>query len=105
MSCPRMLRRVAEDAGPLVRMLGGLGVEPKALVHRHPGELAQAIQNYLECLDHEDCQEMVSHGGSLSQAPGFCSNRTLIAELMEGATASDFVMLKSDAGRPISRDH
>ena len=78
-----MLRRVAEDADPLVRMLGGLGVEPKALVHRHPGELAQAIQNYLECLDHEDCQEMVSHGGSLSQAPGFCSNRILIAELVE----------------------
>ena len=34
MSCPRMLRRVAEDAGPLVRMLGRLGVEPRALVYR-----------------------------------------------------------------------
>ena len=99
-----MLIRVAEDAGLLVRMLGRLGVEPKALVHRHPGELAQAVQNCLACLVQEDCQEMVSRGGSLSQAAGFCFNRTLIAELAEGSTASDSVAFKSDAGRNVSRD-
>jgi uncharacterized protein DUF6455 len=96
-----MLRRVTEDAGPLVQMLSGLGVEPRALVHRPPGELAQAVQNCLECLDQEVCSETASQGGQLSQAPGFCSNRAWITEL-RGSTPSRSVALKRGTGRPVS---
>jgi hypothetical protein len=101
MSCPTMLKRVTEDAGPLLRLLSGLGGEPKALVHQPPGELARAVQNCLECLDQEACYEMASHGGHLSRAPSFCSNRTWITELT-GSTPSRSVALKSGTGRPVS---
>ena len=85
MSCPRMLRRVTEDASLLLRMLDELGVEPRALVHQHPGELAQAVQNCLECLDQAICHETVSKARQLSRAPAFCSNRALITGLMESS--------------------
>ena len=98
MSCPTMLKRVTEDAAPLLRMLDGLGVKPKALVHQPPEELARAVQNCLECLDQAGCHEMVSPGRHLSQAPAFCSNRTLISEL-KGSTSSRSVALKGGVGR------
>jgi hypothetical protein len=77
-----MLKRVTEDAGSLLTMLGRLGVKPQAVVHRPPGELARAVYNCLECFDRAVCDEMSTQDRRLSEAPGFCSNGSWISALM-----------------------
>ena len=84
MSCPMMLRRVAEDAGSLLRMLDRVGIGPQGIARRHPGELAQAVQNCLECFDQPHCDGLSARNVRLSAAPAFCANGRWISEMMAG---------------------
>jgi hypothetical protein len=70
-----MLRRVAEDAGPLLSLLERMGIGASVLARTHPGELARAVHNCLECLDRAACEELSSQGGRLPHAPDDCANR------------------------------
>ena len=90
MSCPTMLKRVTEDAGSLLTMLGRLGVKPQAVVHRPPGELARAVYNCLECFDRAVCDEMSTQDRRLAEAPGFCSNSSWISALMATSGARTY---------------
>ena len=82
MSCPTMLRRVAEDAGSLLRMVDRIGVQPWTVAQRHPGELAQAVQNCLECFDQGLCEELVAQTRRLPEVPTFCANGRWISKIM-----------------------
>src|SRR5690349_24852707 len=77
MSCPTMLSRVAEDAGSLLRMVDRIGVQPWTVARRPPGELAQAVQNCLECFDQALCEELVAQTRQLPEVPTFCANGRL----------------------------
>jgi uncharacterized protein DUF6455 len=80
MSCPTMLRRVAEDAGPLLSLIARMAIDASVLARAHPGELARAVHNCLECLDRAACEELSSQGGRLLHPPDFCANRGWVSE-------------------------
>jgi hypothetical protein len=57
-----------------------MGFEPRLLAHAHPGELARAVHNCLECLDRAECEELPAQDRRVAHAPRHCSNRDWISK-------------------------